>query len=47
MTIKDPTYIPSQTDPTVGLTDPVPGTGMATSARRTPGLRTLTAKEHK
>lgn len=45
MTVKDPTYILNQTDPAAGLTDPPPGADMATSARRAPGQRALTAKE--
>jgi len=45
MTVKDPTYIPNQTDPEPGLVEPVPGSDTATTARRAPGQRVLTAKE--
>ena len=45
MTVKDPTFIPNQTDPTPGLTDPVPGGQAAETARLAPGQRVLTAKE--
>ena len=45
MTVKDPTYIPNQTDPEAGQTEPVPGAENACTARRAPGQRALTAKE--
>lgn len=45
MAVKDPTYIPNQTDTKAGLTEPASGGGVATTARRVPGQRTLTAKE--
>ncbi len=45
MVIKDPTYIPNQLDPEAGETEPVPGSENATTARRAPGQRLLTAKE--
>ena len=45
MTVQDPTFIPKQTDPTPGLTDPVPGGQAAETARLAPGQRVLTAKE--
>lgn len=45
MAIQDPTYISNQTDPEVGLQEPVSGAGMSSTARRAPGLRALTAKE--
>lgn len=45
MTVKDPTYIPNQTDPEGGQTEPVSGAGNACTARRAPGQRALTAKE--
>ncbi len=45
MTIKDPTYIRNQTDPTPGLPDPVPGGQAAQTARRAPGQRVLSSKE--
>lgn len=45
MTVQDPTYIPSQTDPEAGLNEPVPGAANAATARRAQGQRVLTAKE--
>lgn len=45
MSLKDPTYIPNQTDPVAGQTEALPGGGNATTARRAPGQRVLTAKE--
>jgi hypothetical protein len=42
----DPTYIANQTDPIPGLEEPVPGGQAAETARRAPGQRALTAKEH-
>jgi len=45
MAIKDPTYIPNQIDPEEGQSEPVLGGGNATTARRAPGQRVLTAKE--
>ena len=45
MTVKDPTYIPNQTDPGAGQTEPASGAGNACTARRAPGQRALTAKE--
>lgn len=45
MGLKDPTYIPNQTDPAEGQTEALPGGGNTTTARRAPGQRVLTAKE--
>lgn len=45
MTIKDPTFIPNQTDLKAGQIEALPGGGSATTARRAPGQRVLTAKE--
>lgn len=45
MSVKDPTFIPNQTDPTAGLTEPAPASSGATTARCAPGQRVLTAKE--
>jgi hypothetical protein len=45
MSVKDPTYIPNQTDPEAGQTEPASGAGNACTARRAPGQRALTAKE--
>ena len=45
MTVKDPTYIPNQTDPEAGQIEPAFGAGNACTARRAPGQRALTAKE--
>lgn len=45
MTVKDPTYIPNQTDPEAGEVEPALGGGNARTARRAPGQRVLTAKE--
>lgn len=45
MTVKDPTYIPNQTDTEAGQTEPLPGGCSATTARRAPGQRALTAQE--
>ncbi len=45
MTVKDPTFIPNQIDPKAGQTEPLPSGGTATTARRAPGQRVLTAKE--
>lgn len=45
MAIKDPTYIASQTDPETGQTESLPGSASATTARRAPGQRALTARE--
>ena len=46
MTVQDPTYIANQIDLTPGLTEPVPNGAAAQTARRAPGQRKLTAKEH-
>ena len=45
MANQDPTFISNQTDPTPGLTDPMPGGQAAVTARLAPGQRKLTAKE--
>jgi Uncharacterized alpha/beta hydrolase domain (DUF2235) len=46
MSTTDPSYVRNQSDPAPGLTDPVPGGKSAQTARRAPGQRALTAKEH-
>lgn len=43
MSVKDPTYIPNQTDLEAGQTEPLTGGGSASTARRAPG-RALTAR---
>lgn len=45
MSVKDPTYIPNQTDPKEGQIEALPSGGSAKTARRAPGQRVLTAKE--
>ena len=46
MTVQDPTYIANQIDLAPGLTEPIPNGEAAQTARRAPGQRKLTSKEH-
>lgn len=45
MSVKDPTYIPNQTDPADGMAEPTYGVGNTSTARHALGQRTLTAQE--